>query len=135
MANEWPIRCMSEIDVDSPNRLSNNIIVWESASPAVYGNCGIEHIVNEANVYWNYAYPTEIYEPARAGEAARWSEAGSNLVRADPRFVSAQTGNFEVRGSGVLSSIEFEEWDFRRAGVTSPRKLTREMPKVQTAFP
>lgn len=112
-----------------------NIVYWNNASPLLGSNWNDNNFKLDYNVYWNAAgHPVTFFGGA---DLAKWRKERSqdlNSVIADPLFVDAASGNFQLKPDSPALKLGFKPFDYTKAGRLGPPVLTKDLPPVPRGF-
>ncbi|MDE2127607.1 MAG: right-handed parallel beta-helix repeat-containing protein [Armatimonadetes bacterium] len=101
--------------------LEHNIVIWNGSGPLLYGNWHDGAYTADHNLYWNTGQRAVLFE---GHTLAQWQalghEAGS--IVADPLFVNASAGDFDLRAGSPAPAIGFVPFDWRAAGVRPAKR-------------
>jgi hypothetical protein len=112
-----------------------NIVYWDNASPLLGSNWGDNHFELDKNVYWNASGKPVLFPGNLTLE--QWREKRKHdlhSVVADPLFVDAPHGNYQLQPTSPVLALGFKPFDASQAGRQTPATLTKDLPPVPKAF-
>jgi hypothetical protein len=117
-----------------------NIVYWDNDSPLLAGchsaptPCQINFKL-DYNVYWKVVGGPLVF-PGQL-DLVEWrqkQDEDRHSIVANPQFVDAGSGDFQLLSNSPALDIGFQPFDFRQAGRHDPPMLTRDLPWVSPAF-
>ena len=112
-----------------------NIVYWDNASPLLGSNWNDDNFQLDKNVYWNAAGKPVLF-PGNLN-LDQWREKRKHdlqSVVADPLFVDAKGGNYQLKPESPALPLGFKPFDVSKAGRQTPPVLTKDLPPVPPAF-
>jgi hypothetical protein len=116
-------------------RFERNIVLWNNKSPLLGSNWNDNNFKLDNNVYWNAAgHPVTFFGGT---DPAKWQKDRNQDVHsviADPMFVDAAAGNFQLKPDSPALKLGFKPFDYTKAGRQTPPVLTKDLPPVPRGF-
>ena len=112
-----------------------NIVYWDNESPLLGSNWKDDNFKLDNNIYWNASGKPVTFPGGLTVE--QWREKrgqDKNSLVADPLFVDPPKGDFHLKPDSPAAKVGFKPFDYTKAGRTSPRTLTKDLPPVPVAF-
>ena len=131
----WQIR-RSRVEEHRSFIIDHNIVYWNLPDTPLLGrgkgSWKDGHYDIDHNLYW---YDGKAFDFAEFTQK-EWNDMGNDQhsIIADPLFVDAANGDFHLRDDSPAKKIGFEPWDYTKAGRTTPRTLTKDMPAVPATY-
>ncbi len=112
-----------------------NIVYWDNDSPLLGSNWGDENFRMDKNLYFHAAGKPVTF-PGNLTFTQWQQQRGQdkNSQIADPGFIDAANDDFRLKPDSPALKLGFEPFDASRAGRTTPRTLTKDLPPVPKAF-
>ena len=112
-----------------------NIVYWDNTSPLLGSNWNDDNFLLDKNIYWNAAGKPVLF-PGNL-KLEQWREKRKHdlqSVVADPLFVDAKGGNYQLQPESPALPLGFKPFDASKAGRQTPLVLTKDLPPVPPAF-
>jgi hypothetical protein len=112
-----------------------NIVYWDNDSPLFDGQWRDDKAKLDYNLYWRKR-PGTLNTLAGMSFATWQQETGHDRhsLVADPNFVDAAAGDFNLRADSPATQVGFVPFDYQRAGRKTPVKFKDILPAVPKAF-
>jgi hypothetical protein len=113
---------------------TQNIVYWTNNSPLLGSNWRDDNFKIDGNLYWN---PNHTVKFPGDLTLEQWREKRGqdrNSIIADPLFVDAAKRDYRLKPDSPAKQIGFVEFDYTKAGRTTPRTLTKDLPTPPRTF-
>ncbi len=113
---------------------TQNIVYWTNDSPLLGSNWRDDNFKIDRNLYWNPNHTIKFFGDLTLEQWREKRKQDQNSIIADPLFVDAANGDFRLKPESPAKQIGFVEFDYSKAGRTTPRTMTSDLPTPPRTF-
>jgi hypothetical protein len=111
-----------------------NIVAWSNDSPLLGSNWNDNNFKVDYNVYWHAGKDIKFPGGLTLEQWRAKRKQDEHSVIADPLFVAPEKDDFRLKDDSPAIKLGFKPFDYSKAGRTTPRVLTKDLPAVPKGF-